>query len=162
MRNDDCALWRLLSVLVSLADSESSFLENVFATGSFGTISTGFWVQIIKFWVCLTSWTSEAFSFLAYNDSILQLDVMHSDGILWARINYEELFRKKSSFLNCSEEKPSAHCSASALRLVCCAFANSLVDERVKERECYASSTLLSVFLEERKQTLLETFLVCV
>ncbi len=60
-----------------------------------------------------------------------------SDGTLWSI---------KSSFVNCSEKKPSAHCSASALRLVLCVFANSLINERVKEQEYYASSTLLLLF----------------
>ncbi len=66
--------------------------------------------------------------------------------MLWARVDYKELVSKKSSFLNCSEEKPSTRFSASALRLVRCAFANSLIGERVKEQECYASSTLLLLF----------------
>ncbi len=71
-----------------------------------------------------------------------------------------ELVSKKSGFLNCSEENPFAHCSASALRLVRCAFAKSLIDERLIEQEYYASSlfyyafALLSVFLGKRKQTL--------
>ncbi len=82
-----------------------------------------------------------------------------SDAMHWARVDYKELVNKKSGFVNCSEKKPSAHCSASALQLVHCAFANSLIDERVKEQEGYVSSTLLllfyclSVFLGERKQT---------
>ncbi len=68
-----------------------------------------------------------------------------SDGMLLARVDYKELVNKKSGFLNCSEE-PSAHCSASALQLVHCPFASSLIDERVKQQECYASSTLLLLF----------------
>ncbi len=66
--------------------------------------------------------------------------------MLWARVDYKELVSKNSSFLNCFEEKPSAHCSASALWLVCCMFANSLIDERVTEQEYCVSSTLLLVF----------------
>ncbi len=58
----------------------------------------------------------------------------------------QELSSKKTSFLNCSEEKPSAHCSASALWLVRCAFANLLIDEWVKEQECYVFSTFLLLF----------------
>ncbi len=69
-----------------------------------------------------------------------------SDGMLWARVDYKKLVCKKSGFLNYSEEKPSAHCSASALWLVCCEYANSLIDEWVKEQECYACSTLLLLF----------------
>ncbi len=53
--------------------------------------------------------------------------------MLWARVDYKELVSKKSGFLNCFEEKASAHCSASALRLVRCTFANFLIDQRVKE-----------------------------
>ncbi len=79
--------------------------------------------------------------------------------MLLVRVNYKELVCKKSGFVNCSEKKPSAHCSASALQFVRCEFANSLIDERVKEQECYASSTLLlffyflSLVLGEQKQT---------
>ncbi len=69
-----------------------------------------------------------------------------SDGMLWARVDCKELVSKKSGFVNCSEKKPSALCSASALRLVRCVFANLLINKRVKEQECYASSTLLLLF----------------
>ncbi len=84
---------------------------------------------------------------------------LSSDGMLWARVDHKELVSKKSGFVNCSEKKPSAHCSASTLQLVRCVFANLLIDEWVKELECYASSTLLllfyslSVFVGEQKQT---------
>ncbi len=54
----------------------------------------------------------------------------------------------KESFFNISYLGKK---DASALRLVRCAFANLLIDEWVKEQECYTSSTLLSVFLGERK-----------
>ncbi len=73
-------------------------------------------------------------------------EVMISDGVLWARVDYSELVSQKSGFLNCSKEKLSAHCSVSAPLLVRCVFANSSIDERVKEQECYASSTLLLLF----------------
>ncbi len=63
--------------------------------------------------------------------------------MLWAKVDYEELVSKKSGFVNCFEKKPSVHCSASALRLVRCVFANSLIDERVKEQECYMRLLLL-------------------
>ncbi len=69
-------------------------------------------------------------------------------------------------FLNCSEEKPPAHCSVSALRLVRCVFAGLLSDERMKEQECYgvfySFITPLSIFLGEQKQTSLEPFLIYV
>ncbi len=91
-----------------------------------------------------------------------ELALSDRDGMLRARVDYKKLVSKKSSFVNCCEEKLSAHCSASALLLVRCMFANLLIDERVKEQEYYVSSTLLSVFLGERKQTLLEPFLVYV
>ncbi len=68
------------------------------------------------------------------------------DGMSRARVDYKELVSKKSGFLNCFEEKPSAHCSVSALRLVRCVLLNSLIDERVKKRKCYASSTFLLLF----------------
>ncbi len=64
----------------------------------------------------------------------------------WARVDYKELVSKKSCFLYCSEEKTSAHFSTSTLRLVCCVFVNSLINKRVKEQECYASSTILFLF----------------
>ncbi len=91
---------------------------------------------------------------------------MCSDGMFWATVDYKKLVSKKSGFLNCSEENPSAHCSTSALWLFHHVFPNSLIDDRVKEQECYASSTLLLLFLSgfvgDGKQTLLEPFLVYV
>ncbi len=73
---------------------------------------------------------------------------VNSDGMLWAKVDYNEFVSKKSGFLNCSEEKPSAHCSTSALRHVCCTFTNSLIDEQVKEQECYVSSTFFLLFYQ--------------
>ncbi len=90
----------------------------------------------------------------------------NSDGMLWARVDYKELVNEKSSFQNCSKEKPSAPCSVSDLWHVRCVFADLRIDERVKEQKCYGAFysfiTLLSVFLREQKLTLLEPFLVYV
>ncbi len=67
--------------------------------------------------------------------------------MLWARVDYKALLSKNSSFITCSEKKPSARCFASAMRLVHCTFANSLIDERVKEQKCYTSSTFYYSFI---------------
>ncbi len=56
-------------------------------------------------------------------------NVCSSLGILRDWLRLVSTVSKKSGFLNCSEEKPSAHCSTSALRLARCTFANLLIDE---------------------------------
>ncbi len=89
-----------------------------------------------------------------------------SDGMLWARVDYIELVSKKSSFLNCSEEKTicSLLCFCSSICLLyICKFVDWWMNERVRVL-CifYSVITLLSVFLGEQKRTLLKPFLVYV
>ncbi len=93
---------------------------------------------------------------------------LDSDGLLWVGVDYKELVSKKSGFLNCSEKNHLLTALHLLLDLfAACLLIRWLMNEWKSKNAMhlllfYYSFTLLSVFLEEWKQTLLEPFLLYV